>query len=851
MRTLVYVLLCCPLSLFAQWNEDFSDGVLTRWQGNTGKFTTDAGWLQLNDNAAGIAYLSTASDVATDASWEFVVRLTFNPTSGNYTKVYLMANQIDMTGALDGYFVRVGHTADNVCLFRQEGTTETQLIAGRNKLLDASSVQVRIKVTRDAQGEWALMTQLSSEPDFVTEGAASDHHIRESAYFGLVCVYTATNRNRFYFDDFRVDGQPYADRDAPEVVAVSTVNGELQIAFSEPVTTTRIWREHFTADDILPDEAIADESRKNFTLRFPENFPCGVTCRLSVSGFADTARNAMRDTMLYFSIPCVALPRDIVINEVMANPSGVVQLSEHEYVELYNRSGKNIEMEGWTFTYGNTTKTFPPYLFPSGSYLLLVHPDAEANMAAYGTTLPILGSQTAIANAGQYLLLSDIDGTPMSWIDFDVYWYSDELKQDGGWSLEQIDTEQPCTMPFNWQASSDRRGGTPGAVNSVATINTDAASPRMQRIAVRDSHTIELYASKPFGYFSPDFSIDPDLRVINVQIAGKHFDRLQLTLDTPLQDGQWYELSTSGNMTDCAGYAFPPAFFRFSTPQFADNQDIIINEVLFQATSDGYTFIELYNRSQKTVRVSDLQLSMRNADGNLSSPVALTEEPFLLMPGQYIVVSRNVESVMQQYRADNAECFLRMAGMPQLTRESGRLVLLDKSLQVLDEIHYHNMYHVDFLKTTAGVSLERLHPDRNSLEPSNWHTAAQTAGFATPGRQNSQYVETESAHNSVVLQPEVFSPDNNGVDDVLNICYRLETSSLTVDVIIFDSSGRRVRQLLRQQLPATEGVISWDGYDESHRKSLTGIYLVYFHAYNSAGFNRLFKLPCVLAAKKN
>jgi hypothetical protein len=462
MRALVYVLaVCCPLSSFAQWNETFSDGTLARWQGNTDKFMTDDGWLRLNDNAAGTAYLSTTSDIATDASWEFVVRLTFNPTSGNYTKVYLMANQTDLTDALDGYFVRVGHTADNVCLFRQEGATETLLITGRNKLLDASSVQVRIKVTRDAQGEWTLMTQLASETDFFIEGTASDHHIRESTCFGLVCVYTAANRNRFYFDYFHVDGQPYADRDAPEIIAANTVNGELQIAFSEPVTTVQTWREHFTADGILPDKAIADENRKNFTLQFPKNFPCGVTSSLSVSGFTDADNNMMRDTTLYFSIPCVALPRDIVINEVMANPSNSAQLPDYEYIELYNRSDKNIEMEGWTFTYGNTAKIFPPYLFLSGSYLLLVHPNAEADMAVYGVTLPILGSQTAVANAGQYLLLSDTAGTPMSWIDFDVDWYADELKQDGGWSLEQIDAEQPCTMPFNWRASADRKGGTP------------------------------------------------------------------------------------------------------------------------------------------------------------------------------------------------------------------------------------------------------------------------------------------------------------------------------------------------------------------------------------------------------
>ncbi|MDR1864864.1 MAG: lamin tail domain-containing protein [Bacteroidales bacterium] len=844
-----------PATGFAQWTDDFSDGDFSsnpEWTGNTGKFHVDGGWLRLNDDAAGTSYLSTVSDVAADAVWEFVFRLTFNPSGSSYARVYLTSDQPDLTAPLNGYFLQLGSTADDICLFRKDGSAVEKLITGRPSLLNASSSHVRVSVTRDIQGKWSLYTKLQSETADVCEGETEDDRIQTSAFFGVVCTYAKSYSTGFYFDDFHVDGQSYVDTDAPEVIFLESGQDQLRIAFSEPVTTTGVREHHFTAaENIFPEQALPDESQTCFTLIFPESLQCGVSHPLFVAGLTDAEGNIMRDTTLLFSVPCRAALHDIVINEVMADPSPVIYLPEYEYIELYNRSGKNLEMEGWKLTYGNTVKTFPEYFFTKGSYLLLVHPNAVEEMSAYGTTLPLLGAQSAITNDGQYLMLQDGEGAVISWMEFNMDWYADEYKEAGGWSLEQIDPEQPCSGLFNWKASIDRKGGTPGKENSVFAVNADERLPQIQRIAVPDEHTVILYASKTFGAVTPSFSTKPEVGVMNAQIAGSHFDRLELTLQAALQEQQWYEISVSGDMTDCAGYTVPPAHFRFSPPQYVDSMDIIINEVLFQPVAGGYTFIELYNRSQKAVRVSDLQMAMRSADGRLSTPASLTEEPFLLFPGEFLVVSRNTDAIIRQYNAERPECFLRMMNMPSLTKESGRLVLLDKSLRVVDEIHYNNKYHSDFLQESAGVSLERIHPDRNSLDPSNWHTSAQTAGFATPGEKNSQYVEAAaSGQNSVTLLPEVFSPDNDGMDDVLNICYRFDIPSPVADVIVLDAAGRRVRYLLRQQILDTDGVITWDGSDELNRKIPAGLYIIYVHVYHASGFNRIFKLPCVLAGKK-
>ncbi|MDR2039163.1 MAG: lamin tail domain-containing protein [Bacteroidales bacterium] len=855
--TVFLLCLCYPEIISAQWSDDFSDGDFLHqpaWQGNTDRFIVENGWLRLDDAAAGVSYLSVASDIAKEASWEFAVKLDFNPSSSNYTKVYLMSDNPDLTGPLNGYYLRLGGTDDDICLFRQNGNTVEKLITGRAKILDVSSSHARILTTRDAQGNWTVQSDITGGNNYTIEGESFDNQVKASAYFGVVCVYTVTRSKAFYFDDFRVNGQAFADRELPEIIDYRLNGYLINICFSKEINPINDYGKYFSivGGTHLP-TGVQKEELTCFSLSFPGQPQCGIQHHLKVSGLMDQNQNIMRDTVLNIIFPCPVLPNDVVINEVMANPSPVVHLPEYEYIEIHNRSDKDIELEGWTLTYGQTSKIFPSFLFGAKSRLLLVHPNAAPDMESFGPVMPILGSMTAIANSGQYLMLQDDAGTVISWIDFNTDWYKDTQKSNGGWSLELIDPEQTCSGAFNWKASVDRNGGTPGKENSVFSRNADDRLPQIRHIATPDQHTIVLHVSKSLAGFIPDitlFTLKPEISIRDIEITGKHFNQLQLNLQDALQEKQWYDLSVESDIEDCAGYKIPSARFHFSLPEYTDSLDVIINEILFNPFPEGYTFIELYNRSKKAVNVSDLQISMRDNNGKLSNPAGLTEDPFLLMPEQYLVVSRNTDHILQQYDAGPPECFLQLMSMPSLTKESGRLVLLNKSLHVIDEVHYNSKQHVDFLNIGSGVSLERIHPDRNSLDQNNWHTAAQTAGFATPGKKNSQYTDPEYGQNAVTLLPEVFSPDNDGFDDVLDICYHFETPSLMGEVIIFDAYGRKIRQLIRQQIMQTEGIITWDGTDENNRKALTGVYIVYFHAYNSSGFSKTYKLPCVLAGKK-
>ena len=849
----IFFFLFCQHIAFAQWSDDFSDGDFENnpsWVGNTANFIVEDGWLRLNvPETAGTSYLAAVSDIVVDASWEFVFRMDFRPSSSNYAKVYLISDRETLNSPLNGYYLRLGSTERDISLFRQNGNIIEKLITGQANTLDASC-HVRVLVTRDSDGLWTLKTDLTGGRNFSVEGSAQDRQINPSAFFGVVCTYTTAGSTGFYFGEFHVNGQSYTDTEIPTVRSYTAEGKQINIKFSKPLATIIApFERFFDLDERMHLDDVRMDDPSTMTLLLVNELNCGFRHIVTIKKIEDTHKNMMRDTTLYVMVPCLAVPNDIVINEIMANPTSSVHLPEYEYVELYNRSGKNINLDGWTFTYGNTTRAIPSYLFPAGGYLLLVHAAAVSDLSAYGPALPVMTSQTAITNTGQYLQLRDQEGTVISWVDFTDDWYADPLKDNGGWSLEQINPDLICSIESNWKASTGRNGGTPGQKNSVYSTVSLIQPPEIIRIATPDAYTIILYVSNPLGNNLPDasrFAITPKVEL--VEFTGQHYDQLRLHLHSPIQEGEWYDISVLGGVTDCAGYETPSTSFRFALPQYVDSLDVVINEILFNPVNGGYSYVELYNRSQKAIQTNDLQLSMRNANGNLSTPVALTNEPFLLLPSQYLVVSRNIESVMQQYGATNRSAFLKMSGMPSLTRESGRVVLLNKSLRVIDEVHYNSKQHSDFLNSGSGVSLERIHPDRKSLDSGNWHTAAQTEGFGTPGRQNSQYLASiENRSSELSLSPDIFSPDNDGIDDVLHINYRFDTPSLMGEVIIFDSAGRKIKHLARQQLLSAEGTIVWDGSDDRGRKAITGIYIIYFQVYNSNGVQKIFKIPCVLA----
>jgi hypothetical protein len=101
----------------------------------------------------------------------------------------------------------------------------------------------------------------------------------------------------------------------------------------------------------------------------------------------------------------------------------------------------------------------------------------------------------------------------------------------------------------------------------------------------------------------------------------------------------------------------------------------------------------------------------------------------------------------------------------------------------------------------------------------------------------------------LVIEPEAFSPDNDGFDDVTTLNYSFTKPGFTGDIRVFDVKGRLVKQLAKTTYFGSSGAISWNGLTESGLKADIGIYIVILEAFHLDGSIVKLKKTCVVAGK--
>lgn len=1121
--------LMMPFVLTAQFTDNFGDGDFTynpTWSGHDAKFQVSPdNRLWLNEaEFTGDAYLSTPSQAVLDASWEFVVQYDFNPSSSNYTEVYLMSSQADLSASLNGYYVRVGYTDDDICLFRKTGTAATRIIDGTNGRLNTATVNVRIKVTRDETGNWSLYSDTLGGFDYQTEGSVFDNSHATSSFFGVRCIYSTTRKDKIYFDDFVVSGNFVTDTEAPVLLsAVVVPPNKLKLIFDEALLETAVLNtENYDASQGLGQpETVGffEANPSQLLLSFTSEIVSGENYLLQYQNIEDMAGNIMPAASVSFSWVATA-QNLIVINEIMADPSPVVGLPEAEYIEIFNTSQATVDLSGWMLIVGNYVRSFPTVQIAGESYMLLCHPD-KAALFATDINIAAIPSFPAISNSGTTLKLLDADSVEVNTVTYSISWYGDGNKDDGGWSLEQIDPYNYCEASMNWTASNDESGGTPGYVNSVFASNPDLTPPSVVSVSAfagngiqvvfseavdtvsalntdnyeispefghpelaetdSDRKTIRLYVGSAFTenmvytlsigaiadvcgnvsspsqfsfsvytatihniliteimadpdpvvglpnaeyielynasnfpldldgwqirvnssycnlpaytldpgayvalcngnnlnffsgmqgivgvtglpaltnagatvsllsregnyihavsysdawyrnnfkkeggwslemidltnpcegsnnwsasvhvsggtpaaensvaatnsdiqsplvqyaeitladtvrvYFSEAMSIDALLQSENywvdrsighpvwVYAEPPLYESVLLKFDTVFEQGLIYTLEFSDSIVDCAGNNLVNYHeVIFGIADSVAPGDLVINEVLFNPYPGGYDFVEFYNRSEKLLDLKQLWLSKRNAEGSPDAAKQASAYSVLIPPQHYMVVTENASDIGSRYYVPYPDKIIQSAALPSLPDNEGNLVVFNRSMIVIDEFSYSEDMHFALLSSNDGVSLERIDYDAPSQDATNWHSAAGSEGYATPGYQNSQFRPSDTEIiGSITVDPKVFSPDNDGFDDRLNIVLSFENPGTVANIAVYDAKGRFIVWLAQNTSLPLMGTLTWDGLDSRNQLCPIGIYIIYAELYDVSGKTWHEKIACVLSLMK-
>lgn len=841
--------------LHCQITDNFDDGDFTQnptWTGDTDKFIVNGNkQLQLNASEAGTANLAVKYDVFDTLEWRFYLRDAFAGSANNFVEIFLCADDENLARAGNGYILRFGEAGSNdaVELQRLQAGTREVVCRGKDGLV-SSSFALWFKVIRTPDGHWTIAVDDTGAGDYSIDSEGFDNTLPPYPVFGISATVTAGNIKKVYLDDVYI-GPMQIDKQPPQPVSLVVVDGHnLELTFDEAVTAESAYNTHnFVCDNGVgsPNETHLSDDKTTVSMSFANEFPNGQHTNLIINNIADIAGNILSETkieFLYFR------PQefDLIISEIMADPEPSVGLPAFEYLEIQNLTDFDINLKGWAVIIGSSVKVInDDCTIKAMGFLVFCGENAAPELSALSDSVSVAVLPSFnLPNNGSKIQLCDYFGTALHTVEYSLAWYGDAYKADGGYSLEIIDPWNPCVGAAGWTASNAPSGGTPGAKNSVDGIIEVA--PKIENVEfinssdllVRFNQTMETSSLIDGGRISLDDGIVP----IEAAADAAYASEIILYFDFAFQKNERHRLGIGGGLT-CNGTEITDSLcFVFGLPDTTKQGDILINEILFDPIEPGVDYVELYNNSHKILNINELKLG--NITQSFPNPPDTTykdvsSKSYLLMPGEYALLCSDTAIVAEQYGVSN-ERFVQMSSFPSFPISGGHPVVALKTGVVVDEMVYSEKMHYPLLSVTRGVSLERI----EGSDVRSWHSAAADCGYGTPGYKNSMSVKTDDkAEISVV--PEIFSPDNDGRDDITAINIKLDDYGYSVSVDIFSDDGNRVRRLLMPELSSGHCVLGWDGTDDDGNKVRPGIYILSVETFTVDGKSQRYKRAVVVA----
>jgi hypothetical protein len=852
MKHFLSVLLFSSVStIFGQVNEEFTDGNFTSnpvWSGSSADFIVNATKeLQSNLAISSTSYLSTPHGLTNfvGKEWHYKVKQTFAGSASNFGKVYLTATNADLSTNPDGIFLQFGEalSTDAIRLFKRVGGVNTQMLANVDGSI-ATTTNATIKVTRDVTSTWSLFVDLTGGTNYTLAGTVSDPIALIGTHTGTLCVYTSGNANNFYLDNVYV-GNIIVDTQAPLLISITNTSvNQVDLKFSEAVLPASIIPSNFNGSPFFgPPSTVAIDAIDNSLvhLTFTSNFANGTTYQINAINIQDLAGNVAANQFLSFTylVNEVALFGDIIITEFFPDPSPRVGLPEIEFVEIYNKSTKYFNLNTWKLGDGATEGTVQNGWIYPGQYKILCTTSA---IDSFANSIAV-SSFPSLNNAGDQVIIKNNTGTILNQLSYTDEWYQDLIKKDGGYSLELINLNDPCSGADNWKASTSSIGGSPSLQNSVNDNTPDTQSPTLSQVFTLPPDIIQLQFNEGMdanSLLNATVTISPNIAVVAQNIGFN--STLNITLASPYVVGTFYTITVAG-VADCWGNT-ATVTGQFAQADNAIAGDLVINEILFDPVTGGQDFVEIYNVSSKLIDIYGLELANFDNDTIDNQKQCLTHK--FIKPGQYIAFSKDTLHLINQYPFTVKGQLVKM-DLPSYNIDSSTVYLINGN-QVLDKVSYEKSWHFKLLDNFDGKTLERIDANATSQDKSNWFTAAEATNFGTPGKENSQ--KRGLSAGDFTFESTVVSPDNDGFEDLLFINYQMSKPGMVAKMIIYNDQGVKIRELLNNELLATEGRYIWDGLSDKNTKASIGAYVLVFEAFEANGGEVFSKRKAFVVAGK-
>ncbi|MEN9942951.1 MAG: hypothetical protein RLZZ91_952 [Bacteroidota bacterium] len=577
------------------------------------------------------------------------------------------------------------------------------------------------------------------------------------------------------------------------------------------------------------------EGNTMVVITFTSNLQPETTYTLSQSNLQDCEGNS---SSISFDIYLGKTPElgDLILTEILADPDPVIQGIPSEFIELFNKSSHTLELKGLSI---NSSVFDGNQLLLPNEYLILG--DVTESLSFLSVTNKLLiPSFPTLTNSGMLVSLT-MNGAHLDSIRYSIEWYNNSFKADGGWSIELVNTNLPCSDARNWKPCENEMGNTPGEQNSVFSNSSDIEVPELLYITSEDSAAV-LHFSEPITLNGDLFQEENLIGNFVVENPST-----QIILNTSaLLNSEIFTYTLYG-ISDCSGNSTNISF-EWGYPENASSENLVINEILFNPYTNGSDFVELLNTSSNAVCIQNLSIANGYLNTGSENETA-TLEGRIVLPHGFIVFTEDGTDLVALYPSIQSKNTVRVNTLPAFNNASGTCVIYSNLNEIIDELNYAESMHFQLLSSFEGVSLERLSPDLPTTQESNWHSASEDCGYATPGLENSQIISIENMDGDFSLSSQIFSPDNDGLDDVIQFHYSNLKSGSVGNLTIYNERGIRVKRLVRNEYLGSEGNAIWDGLSDEGAPLEIGIYIATFEAFNEDGIQVKHKRDFTLARK--
>ena len=876
------------LQSLGQLNDDFSDGDFTAnpsWIGQDSLFKVNiSGELQLNDTAsiANEAYLVSntgALNFSDTISWGFRLKLLFsNPSTANQPRFYLTSDNYDLNNSLNGYYIAIGETGsgDKINLFRQDGTNSTLICSGVN--IHSNNINLKIKVVRDPSGNWDIVSDTSlTGSNFVFEASGFDASHLTSNYCGVYCKYTSSRSTKFIFDDISLTGNVFLDTTAPYVSSIGfSCNNTLELVYSEPVSSSAEVLQNYIISGANVSPSSISIINNTYRLSFLNSFYGGDTLSLNISNVSDLFGNILNDTFNVFipdSASNLILSENFCDGDFLFNPawsgsddlflinqSGALQLNDTGAINgqayLVHNTGLLDFSDSliWNFRF-NLLFNNPSSGNQPRFYLTSDNNDLSNSLNGYYITIGETGSNDKIKLYRQ-------DGLSTTEVCSGINTYSNNININikvtrdigGNWLVESdsllngnnynyeaggTDTMHTFSLfsgPYCKYTSSYSQNYIFDDIIIIGDTILDNNPPYIDRAKVTGNNLLNLSYSEPVNYLAEQISSyflqNTSDQPLTVTIVDGEY---QLQFNAPFNGSDTLALVVS-NIEDLSANVLNDTVYIL-VPDTAEFGELLFNEILFDPIPDGGEYIEIYNNSEKIFDLENYWLAKLNEDKDSLVSFEIIDVSSIILPSELLLFTKYPVVTYQDYFNSDPSRFIELSGLSKtyFTNGAETIYLLDPDSNIIDQLQYNEDMHFEIIDDPSGVSLEKINPQANSMDPMQWHSASENSGWGSPGLMNSQNYSSNNNSSIFKVETAVFSPDNDGFQDIALFSYNLETQGFVGSIFIYDNMGRLIKIILNNELLGNQGTATWDGANEQGLKAGVGIYMVYFECFNSTG----------------